>query len=662
MAWGITYVGESWDLRDRDTFTYPSRYLVSEELCCFEVSFSVEAEWTFYALTNDYVWAYIAESDDVDWNTGKPVYIVESFEPSRARNIAFSATLEEARTYYFFIRLAETGTSASSNITVTCRTDVQPTQQWDVDDWSNSISDGDTIDFPPGDPAAYTLSCGALTFNSTDTFTISTNTSTALYAYISSTDGYDPDNGEPTGTIYDSDTSSSGGFSLTFTPDSTSRTYYLFIRTASGSSNPSRFTVEFSTGGGGGGWQLIEERAGTVSSSFDFTYNNGFEAMKLYRMSITFSQNATVTFSTSGNADTMGWLSDYSQTTWDSTNGDPDNYLVFDDDHGSGSNFELSYSCTAGDVYYLWYRTNGTSGYSGSITLSVDIGSTPSQWSYVAVSGYSNLFAQTSKAITVSSLTGQYFGVSFANSGTATISVPSGANLDLFVTDANYGYDTADGYPYTYSGKATSSLTQNVSVTSGTTYYVWVKGSTASVTGGINVTLTPPTPSQTWTYTLGLSITNPSSTVTRSYTLTAGNGYYLAVQFSTAGTAVFYTEGSGDDIGYLTLSDSGYDSSTGVPNNVVARDDDSGTDSNFRIEYSVAANTTYYLWFRMYNSGSTGSVTLYVVPPAQPTGGYIRIYIGGSWVRAKPMIYMGSSRGWEPATARIYSGGWQPTI
>lgn len=422
----------------------------------------------------------------------------------------------------------------------------------------------------------------------------------------------------------------------------------------------SSVTVTIGGGGGGGGWVLSASDLGILSSETSRTLS-GMAGQTLYSWSFVFPTAGSVTFSSSGSADTIGWLSGYNQTSWDSSAGRPEDYLAYNDDGRSGRNFEITYQCDANTVYYLWFRTYSGDAYSDSVTITISPAATPATWRYEEVSGYSNISAQTLKSVTMASGVGQYFTVSFASGGTATVSVPSGANLNLFVTDGNYGYDTSDGFPYVYSGgKAASSLTQSFSVTSGATFYVWVKGSTTSITGGISVTITPPS-GQTWTYTLATSITNPSSIVTRNYTLQPGNGYYMAVRFQTAGTAVFYTEGSNlDDIGYLTSSNSGYDSSNGTPYNIVAQNDDGGTGNNFRIEYSVTANTTYYLWFRMFRTTGSGSITLYVVPPSAQTGGYVYIYTGSAWVRAKPYIYTGSA--WVPATPYIYTGStWKPT-
>jgi len=417
------------------------------------------------------------------------------------------------------------------------------------------------------------------------------------------------------------------------------------------------------TGGGGGSWQLYEERAGTVSSSFDFPYNNGFEGMTLYRMSITFSQNVTVTFSTSGSADTIGWLSEYNQTGWDDTTGRPTDYVASDDDSGSGSNFEFSYTCTSGYVYYLWYRTYGEGGFVGNtITLSVNLGTPAQQWSYDGVSGYSSLSSEVQKSVSLSSMVGQYFGVSFRDTGTATISAPSGANIDLFVTDANYGFDTSDGYPFDYGGgKASSSLSHNINVTAGTTYYVWVKGATSSMYGNVTITITPYSAPTGWEeiYVGDVNVTTTDRSLNRS--LATKKTYRYNVRFSTQGTVRIYSTGatsSSDVIAYWGTSSNGIDTSTGVPatyNNVW---DDDGSDRNFNSgEITVAANTTYYLWVRCYRDDTTAQITIYITAPVSDTG-KVWIYTGSSWIQATPYIYNGSS--WVKVTPYVYtSSGWR---
>lgn len=419
------------------------------------------------------------------------------------------------------------------------------------------------------------------------------------------------------------------------------------------------------TGGGGGSWHLYEESAGTVSSSFNFPYNNGFEGMTLYRMSITFSQNVTVTFSTSGSADTIGWLSEYNQTTWDSTTGRPDNYVASDDDSGDGSNFTFSYACTAGYVYYLWYRTYGEGGFVGNtITLSVNLETPAQQWSYDDVAGYSNLSSEVQKSITLSSRVGQCFAISFLNAGTAVISAPSGSNIDLFVTDANYSYDTSDGYPYEYGGgKASSSLSHTINVSASTTYYIWVKGTTSSIYGNVTITITPQSTPTGWEEVPveAINVTTTDRSVNRPCAMM--RVYRYNVRFSVAGKVRIYSTGatsSSDVIAYWGTSSNGIDTSTGVPNAYNNVWDDDGSDRNFNSgEITVAANTTYYLWVRCYRNDTTAQITIYITAPTADTG-KVWIYTSSGWKQATPYIYNGSS--WVKAKAYIYtSSGWKQT-
>jgi len=230
-----------------------------------------------------------------------------------------------------------------------------------------------------------------------------------------------------------------------------------------------------------------------VSSSFTYPYPNGFSAYTLYRMSITFTQNVNVTFSTSGNADTRCWLSDYTQTTW--TNGVPDNYLDDDDDSGSGNNFSLTYSCVANQVYYLWYRTWSADGDSSYITLSVDISSTPTVYpTYTAQVVNDN---QISFAV---SNRGNYYLRYF-------VRLTDSPQTTIYDTWDTYGYLVTDTTLTVSSLSYNTSYTVNVgyssSSSSGTV--TWI-GSNILQTGG----------SQGFVYTQISGITLSTSQVTKN--------------------------------------------------------------------------------------------------------------------------------------------------
>lgn len=200
----------------------------------------------------------------------------------------------------------------------------------------------------------------------------------------------------------------------------------------------------------------------------------------------------------------------------------------------------------------------------------------------------------------------------------------------------NYGQDP-DGkgyYSYTLSGFS-SSLRFTATASSGYSFYRWVyRLDSASGTvqysysnpftysSGRDIYIRAESQSSggggggggsTWTQTTG-NIGTVSSTYTNSFTINAARVNRYSVKFTNSGTATFETSGSLDTVGYLSTS-TGFDSEDGVPSSYVAYNDDGGSGSNFKISYSVSANTTYYIWMRCYSITSSGSTTLTITPP-----------------------------------------------
>lgn len=118
-----------------------------------------------------------------------------------------------------------------------------------------------------------------------------------------------------------------------------------------------------------------------------------------------------------------------------------------------------------------------------------------------------------------------------------------------------------------------------------------------------------------WTLATGTFGANISSTASKSVSIDPYCLLRYSVSFATSGTATFYTTGSLDTIGYVTTS-TGWNSTTGYPNNTSITDDDSGSGSNCKITTEVNAGTTYYFWVRCYDENKSGSLTSYCEPPA----------------------------------------------
>lgn len=144
-------------------------------------------------------------------------------------------------------------------------------------------------------------------------------------------------------------------------------------------------------------WQLGNTYTFSNLSTTTSQYLSFGRAGYVARFKLTFAYSGTAVFYTTGDYDTYGYLSDVS--TFDEDAGGPTDYLWRNDDGGDDYNFKISYTVTAGEVYYLWVRMVDivTTGYP---TVYI----TPpakqiSLWDWTASNG-SATAAQTKKAYT----------------------------------------------------------------------------------------------------------------------------------------------------------------------------------------------------------------------------------------------------------------------
>lgn len=132
-------------------------------------------------------------------------------------------------------------------------------------------------------------------------------------------------------------------------------------------------------------YDISSSSYGTLSA--DKTESVSLKACKLYRRTVYFSESGTVTISSSGSIDTRGWISTSSLWSY----GEPTDYLEYDDDSGSSTNFSFTYDVVAGTRYYIWFRAYDT-GDTGTTTISVTVPQAvtrPSNfsWTYAKVQG-----------------------------------------------------------------------------------------------------------------------------------------------------------------------------------------------------------------------------------------------------------------------------------
>ncbi len=100
------------------------------------------------------------------------------------------------------------------------------------------------------------------------------------------------------------------------------------------------------------------------------------------------------------------------------------------------------------------------------------------------------------------------------------------------------------------------------------------------------------------------SITTISSVSIGNNSISVSHGQVVRVSFtaSTTGTYIFTSTGSKDTCGFLYPA---IESS-----NALATDDDSGTDHNFRLEYTMNANQIIYIGVKYYSADENGIINL----------------------------------------------------
>ncbi len=157
----------------------------------------------------------------------------------------------------------------------------------------------------------------------------------------------------------------------------------------------------------------------------------------------------------------------------------------------------------------------------------------------------------------------------------------------------------------------------DTSVTANTTYYYWVcaatssSGANQSTFGSYATGYAQPATGDSWdpgdnTASGGTTITPSTSRQTHgTHTLNGADLYDFFKVSMTAGTTyTFETTGLLDTYGEL------FNSTSTNSSYRVAYNDDGGTNTNFRIQYTPTASGTYYLRVRAYSVGNSGSYTL----------------------------------------------------
>ena len=303
-------------------------------------------------------------------------------------------------------------------------------------------------------------------------------------------------------------------------------------------------------------------------------------------------RSGTLQVYTSGGTDTKGRLEDDFGPT-----------LTFsDDDSGDGSNFRIERSVVVG-TYYI--RVTGyNSSTVGEYTLHVRFQDPDDHGDSRNVATGVGIPSETEGVLTAGDT--DYFRIIVGRSGTLQVYTSGGTDTKGRLED-NFGPtltfsddDSGDG----------SNFRIERSVVVGT-YFIQVNGQSSSTAGNytLHVRLEHGD-SRSVAYEVGV----PSDTAAA---LTADDTDYFEISVAHSGTLQVYTNGNIDTLGRL-------ENSSG---SVLASDDDSGEDNNFRIEHDVSVGT-YYVRVTGYRSSTTGNYSLHVALVAGVTVADARVLEG----------------------------------
>lgn len=207
------------------------------------------------------------------------------------------------------------------------------------------------------------------------------------------------------------------------------------------------------------------------------------------------------------------------------------------------------------------------------------------------------------------------YAITFEYSGTATFYTEGDVDTYGYLSQTN-SFDSLEGGPAdplikNDDGGDGSNFYFTYDVDANTTYNLWVRGYSGEDYGDIDLYIEAPNPSWDCSSKVVGTISN---TYEYGFPTSKYKFYRFKISFENSGTATFYTDDSGDTIGFLSEGSS-YDSSSGEPTDILESNDGA---SDFYFTYDVEADTTYYLWVRHYYGEVTDYIYLYIEPPDPP--------------------------------------------
>lgn len=257
---------------------------------------------------------------------------------------------------------------------------------------------------------------------------------------------------------------------------------------------------------------------------------------------------------------------------------------------------------------------------SASVRGSTDSGGGGSDvWEYVSAGTYTNVSEAISRNFKAWQGEVYRFRVSFASSGEATF-YTTGSDDTVGYLSTSTSFDEDAGKP-TYDiinnddGGDGHNFRFTYNVTAGDTYYVWVRPYDIDETAEAYLHIEPPGGGQNVIERIFASITTEETT---TVDIPAGGVVLLTVTCRNSGQATFYTTGGNDTVVFFSDMRGVWSWGSGEPSLYISKYDNPSLAGDEEFTENVTANTEYYVWVKIYDVSSSGTVTIGCIPPSAP--------------------------------------------
>lgn len=515
----ISTSGKSWNVW--------SGALLDHNVYYIPVKFSNPGEYTISANGGGNTYGYLTTSPRIKDEDGTPYYTPIGYDEPDRGGFSFKVSISGSNTYYLMFR---TWDGSPNNLSFTV--DVAYTgavwkwaMHWtDVGTRTSQYRESVQYNKPSSVDRAYMLYRRTVTFSAAGFVSIYSEPPSPTYPNIaypcvwltvhSSNSDYDYENGTPPSglRIIAQDLNENGNrqFKLENVVVEPG-TYDIWFRLVDGSLLNRTGYIYIDPPGVGTEWWVADrtDDAKFTNLSAD-VYDEPHEvvSLRIVKFKLSFATDGTVRITTkqvSGSSLTAVPVKGYVGTTNANINKTTGVPLSYDQASDGNPDFTLSFTATAGTIYYFWLR-GGNEATGGEITFTIEV---PGGGTWLLAASRPDVVNPASQSVidSFTVMAGYVYKtkVSFQRSGEAKFYSQGERKLVAFLTESDSGgIDPATGNPYATAVASDTSGDGNYDITysveSGKTYYLWVHAVSTAMHGAMDAVFWAPEVSSTFGY------------------------------------------------------------------------------------------------------------------------------------------------------------------